>query len=95
MTTTITLGRYTVHVGIRHDNPHFPKYTIYRDTRYIGTQFSMPSESDCQWIESNDGYAKDSRSPQFSEGRPIHNTKGCRRKGRSSALKALEDEVTE
>jgi hypothetical protein len=82
MTTTITLGRYTVRQGIRVDNPAFPSYLIYCGERLIGKQFSMPSESDCAWLERTNGtYAKESRWPETSEGRQIWNT-AKRRKGR-------------
>jgi hypothetical protein len=82
MTTTITLGRYTVRQGIRVDNPAFPSYLIYCGERLIGKQFSMPSESDCAWLDQSKGtYAKESRWPETSEGRQIWNT-AKRRKGR-------------
>lgn len=62
-TTTITLGRYRVVVGIRQDNPMFASYSVFCGARFIGKQFSMPNESDCSWLEHNRGYADKSAQP--------------------------------
>lgn len=74
--STIILGPYTLRIGIRIDNPAFPSYLVYRGTTFIGKQFSMPSQSDCEWLESNSGtYARESSSLEISRGRPIWNAK--------------------
>jgi hypothetical protein len=48
---TFKLGRYVVRIALRHDNPAFAKYLIFRGDKLIGRQFSWPCESDCQWHE--------------------------------------------
>lgn len=47
----MTLGKFTVRVGLRPDNPAFPLYLVYIGDRLIGKQFSMPAESDCEWLQ--------------------------------------------
>lgn len=47
----MTLGKYTVVIAIRQDNPAFPCYRVFVGERLIGKQFSVPSISDCQWLE--------------------------------------------
>jgi hypothetical protein len=49
--TTFQLGRYTVRVAMRQDNPAFAKYLIFRNNLLVGRQFSRPSLSDCEWLE--------------------------------------------
>lgn len=51
----ITLGVYSVRVGLRPDNPAFPSYLVYKGDDFIGKQFSMPSEEDCRWLERQRG----------------------------------------
>ena len=64
MSQPIIVGCYTVRLGIRADNPAFPAYLVYRDATFIGKQFSMPSVSDCEWMEQNGGrYARSSAQP--------------------------------
>lgn len=48
---TLTVGRFTVRIGLRPDNPAFPVYRVFLGARLIGKQFSIPSESDCRWLE--------------------------------------------
>lgn len=85
----ITLGAYTVRIGLRIDNPAFPSYLVYRGQSFIGKQFSMPSASDCEWLERNSGtYATDSRALEHSRGRPIWNAEQKRRGRPSNAERA-------
>lgn len=59
------IGRYTVRCSLRFDNAHWPRYVIYVGARLIGAQFSMPCETDCQWLERRKGqYAKAEESQQ-------------------------------
>ncbi len=45
------LGKYTIVIATRPDNPAFPVYRVFIGLRLIGKQFSVPTESDCQWLE--------------------------------------------
>lgn len=56
----MTVGRFTVHISIRPDNPAFPVYVVMADGLVIGRQFSMPSQSDCEWLERQSVYATSS-----------------------------------
>lgn len=47
----MTLGKFTVIIAMRQDNPAFPCYRVFIGERLIGKQFSVPSISDCQWLE--------------------------------------------
>lgn len=49
------VGPYVVREGLRQDNPAWPVYLVYRGERFIGKQFSVPSESDCEWLERTNG----------------------------------------
>lgn len=77
---TFEIGPYTVRIGLRHDNPAWPLYLVFRREKLIGKHFSRPGLSDCEWLERNNAYAKTSRWPETSEGRPIWNTP--KRRGR-------------
>lgn len=58
-----TIGVYTVRCMMRPDNPYWPRYVVFRGERRVGVQFSMPSESDCQWLERRKGqYARPDES---------------------------------
>lgn len=46
----MTLGKYTVRIGLRADNPAFAVYLIYVGDRLVGKQFSVPSVTDCDWL---------------------------------------------
>lgn len=91
----ITLGAYTVRVGLRHDNPAFPSYLVYRGADFIGKQFSMPSEGDCKWLERQRGvYATAEQSkkdfkkyPYRRQGRPTN----AERALREAALLAVQE----
>ena len=48
---SMTIGRFTVLISIRPDNPAFPAYVVMVDGHVIGRQFSVPSLSDCEWLE--------------------------------------------
>lgn len=50
-TKVYQVGRYTVRQQPHFDNPAFPQYLVFLKDRLIGKQFSVPSESDCQWLE--------------------------------------------
>lgn len=66
--TTFQLGRYTVRVAMRQDNPAFAKYLIFRRNLLVGRQFSRPSFSDCEWLERwGDKYATVSQFRDISE----------------------------
>lgn len=49
--STFQLGKFTVRIALRPDNPAFAKFVVFRGDRLIGTQFSRPNESDCKWLE--------------------------------------------
>lgn len=83
------LGPYTIVAALRPDNPAFPKYQIFRGGKLIGTQFSVPSESDARWHEVQAGtYAKAEQSKQdptwqlriksIKRGRPSNAEKAAR-----------------
>lgn len=46
-----SLGKFTVRVGLRTDNPLFPVYLVFLGAKLIGKQFSVPTISDCEWLE--------------------------------------------
>lgn len=65
----MTLGKYTIRIGLRPDNPAFPKYIILVGEKIVGVQFSMPSITDCQWHEHQRGvYAKAEQSEDDYKG---------------------------
>lgn len=66
----MTLGKYTVVIATRPDNPAFPVYRIFVGAHMIGKQFSYPSITDCRWHETTNGvYATQSTWPETSAGR--------------------------
>lgn len=66
---TLQLGPYTVLCTLRHDNPHWPRYLIFRRDKLIGKQFSIPCRSDCEWHERRHGqYATAVESQQLFKG---------------------------
>jgi hypothetical protein len=71
---TLKIGRYIVRIGLRRDNPSFPVYLVFLGDRLIGRQFSVPSLSDCDWIERQANYAAPSKRPR----RHSSNTDGVR-----------------
>ena len=81
--TTFLIGPYTVRIALRPDNPACAQYVVFRGGKFVGKQFSRPCESDCRWLETHDDglYARGSRWPETSEGRPIWNAT-IRRRGR-------------
>ena len=46
----MTLGKFSVVVRIRLDNPAFPQYLVYDGLYLVGKQFSIPTLSDCEWL---------------------------------------------
>lgn len=88
--TSFDLGPFTVRIGLRPDNPAFPVYLVFRGERLIGKHFSRPSESDCRWLERNNGvYATGSRWPEISDGRIIFGT--GRKRGRPRKDQSLRE----
>lgn len=82
---TFELGKFTVRIGLRRDNPAFPVYLVFHGDRLVGKHFSRPGLSDCQWLERTNGevYATKSCWAETSEGHPIWNAKTTtRRRGR-------------
>lgn len=47
----MTLGKFTIIIAVRPDNPAFPCYRVFIGARMIGKQFSIPTLSDCEWLE--------------------------------------------
>mgnify|MGYP001560074468 CR=1 FL=1 len=45
------LGRFRIVIRLRIDNPAFPQYLIYVGYKLVGKQFSVPTVSDCEWLE--------------------------------------------
>ena len=85
----MTLGKYTIRVGLRRDNPAFPQYQIFKNGHLVGVQFSMPCLSDCQWHEHQRGeYAKPTNRP---EGYSAHQV--WRRGRLTNAERAKRDET--
>lgn len=73
MSDSFQLGKYTVHPCLRADNPAFPIFRIFIGQKFIGNQFSMPSESDCQWLERQADpitpvYGRKCKARKFSTG---------------------------
>lgn len=50
-TSTFTVGKFTVQQRPRFDNPAFAVYIVMLAGEFIGKQFSMPSITDCQWLQ--------------------------------------------
>lgn len=62
MSESFQLGRFTVHLALRPDNPAFPAYRIFIGAKFIGKQFSRPCITDCEWLERENGvYATESQ----------------------------------
>lgn len=78
--STFKLGKYTVRINQRPDNPAFPVYVVLIGVRFVGKQFSRPSMTDCEWHERQAGiYAVKTRWPEISAGRMIWNANVRRR----------------
>lgn len=90
--TTTILGAFTVRIGLRADNPAFPTYLVFREGLFIGRQFSMPSVSDCEWLQRNSlAYALSSKSSNESVRRRARAASGRASSFRSNqAKKTLE-----
>lgn len=50
-TSTFTLSSFTVRVRPRFDNPAWAVYLVFAGERLIGKQFSIPTLSDCEWLQ--------------------------------------------
>lgn len=50
-TRSWTDGPYTIQQKPRLDSPSWPVYVVFRGERLVGKSFSLPSESDCRWLE--------------------------------------------
>lgn len=48
---TFVLGKYTVRLGLRRDNPAFPIFLVYLGHVLIGKSFSRVDEDACRWLE--------------------------------------------
>lgn len=48
---TFILGKYTVRLGLRRDNPAFPLYLVFLGHVLIGKSFSRVDEDACRWLE--------------------------------------------
>ena len=56
------VGPYRVQQRPRFDNPAFAVYVVMRGDVLIGKTFSIPSLSDCEWLDRHNGaYAPKSR----------------------------------
>lgn len=83
----IKIGRFVVRIGLRPDNPAFPVYLVFRRERLIGRQFSMPSLTDCEWLERTGGkYANQSEFAQASA--ELERRKRSATAGRNSSLRS-------
>lgn len=72
-TLTFTLGAYRVQQRPRPDNPGFAVYLVFRGTKLVGRQFSRPCESDCQWLERENGvYATESTFVRIEHTRGVY-----------------------
>ncbi len=45
------LGKYTVRLGMRRDNPAFPVFEVFIGHVMIGKSFSRVDEGACRWLE--------------------------------------------
>lgn len=80
------IGPYTVRAGMRLDNPAFPVYLIYRGEKFIGKQFSMPSETDCEWLERTNGrYVLQAQQKPYG-----YSARSIGRRGRAAAASPAE-----
>lgn len=75
--STFTLGKFTIRIGLRPDNPAFPRYLVFLGDDLVGKQFSRPCLSDCEWLHRTRGvYATQSRPPSaftmYRRGRPTN-----------------------
>jgi hypothetical protein len=59
---TFAISTYTVRI-IATDNQFFPRYQIFKLSKLIGTQRSMPTLSDCEWHAAGAVYATHSGWP--------------------------------
>lgn len=50
-TRSFEVGPYKVQQQPRFDNPYWPVYLVTRGDRLIGKSFSIPTLSDCEWLE--------------------------------------------
>jgi 5-formyltetrahydrofolate cyclo-ligase len=46
-----TLGKYEIRAAPIAGSAHMLRYTVFMDGKRIGSMASMPSESDCQYLE--------------------------------------------
>ena len=46
-------GKYTIQQRPRPDNPAFPTYLVFVGDKFIGSEFSLPDEGACRWLELN------------------------------------------
>jgi hypothetical protein len=48
---TFELGRFTVRVRVRFDNPAWPVYLVFVASKFVGKSFSRPDIGCCEWLE--------------------------------------------
>ncbi len=48
---TFQLGKYTIRLGLRADNPAFPVFKVFIGNILIGKSFSRVDEDACRWLE--------------------------------------------
>lgn len=88
------LGPYTVVEGLRHDNPAWPLFLIYKGDALIGKQFSRPCLSDCEWLDRERGvYATSSNETRKGHAYSLQ----PKRRGRprkADAERELEEAMT-
>lgn len=50
-TKVYALGQFTIQQRPRPDNPSWAVYVVLLHARVIGRQFSVPTQSDCEWLQ--------------------------------------------
>jgi len=51
MGAAVNIGKYTVRLGLRVDNPAWPVFLVFVGDVLIGKSFSSVDLSACQWLE--------------------------------------------
>jgi len=51
LSAPLRIGKYTVKIALRPDNPAFPRFEIYAGKTFIAASFSMVDEAACRWLE--------------------------------------------
>lgn len=70
------LGIYRVLALPLKTNPYWQTFRIFKGSKFLGAQLSVPTVSDAEWHESNNGvYATEEESHKQSAGWVIKNRK--------------------